>query len=412
MSQPQAPSGTFFHNLLLFGRLLHELGLEAYPGRMLEVQEAVQLVGIASRADFYFTLRACLVRRAEDLPRFDQAFDLFWRQPRGEGWTFPLDDPLAPPRDEPPAPPPAVLPQADPDVHPAPDEDAADDREVVELTRTYSARAQLRRKDFADLTPAEYDAIRELIAALTWQAGLRRTRRHTPGRDDLPDMRRSLRKSLQHGGELLHWSYRTPKLKPRPVVIIADISGSMERYTRVLLHFMYGMLHSQTRRMDAFLFGTRLTYISRQLRAKDVDRALDDVATAVRDWSGGTRTGESLRELNVHWAGRVLRGSPIVLLISDGWDRGDPALLHQEMGRLRRFSHRIIWLNPLLSSAQYEPLTRGMQAALPWIDDFLPVHNLASLEQLTDHLNRLDARRTVRRRARPLPGAAFIGGRR
>ncbi len=279
------------------------------------------------------------------------------------------------------------------------------------MTRTYSARERLRQKDFAQLTAGELAAIRQMIAALTWQVDRRRTRRNMPGHDGVLDMRRSLRRNLHHGGELLLWSYRTPKMKPRPLIIIADVSGSMERYTRLLLHFMHAMAQGQARHVEVFLFGTRLTCISRQLRTKDVDRALDNVTRVVRDWSGGTRMGEALKEFNFVWGRRVLQGGPVVLLISDGWDRGDPGLLNREMGRLRRFCRRIVWLNPLLGSVQYEPLTRGMVAALPFIDDFLPVHNLASLEDLTGHLNRLDGRRVGREGAMSLRGAAFVGAR-
>jgi uncharacterized protein with von Willebrand factor type A (vWA) domain len=175
---------------------------------------------------------------------------------------------------------------------------------------------------------------------------------------------------------------RTPKRKPRPLVVIADISGSMERYTRLLLHFIYGLVQSPGRRVEAFVFSTRLTRITRQLEYKDVDEALSEVSDAVHDWAGGTRTGESLKDFNYHWGRRVLGRGAVVLIISDGWDRGRPELLTKEMDRLHRSCHRLVWLNPLLGSPVYEPLTQGIRAALPHVDDFLPVHNLASLEQL------------------------------
>jgi uncharacterized protein with von Willebrand factor type A (vWA) domain len=204
------------------------------------------------------------------------------------------------------------------------------------------------------------------------------------------DLRRTLRRSLRAGGEVFSWAYREPKLKPRPLVIIADISGSMERYTRVLLHFIYGMKAGLAQRVEAFVFSTRLTRITRPLQIRDLDLALKNVGELVNDWAGGTRIGESLKMFNFQWGRRVLGRGAVVLIISDGWDRGNVELLKREMARLKRNCHRLIWLNPLLGAPDYEPLTRGIQAALPHIDDFLPVHNLASLEDLADRLAELD----------------------
>ena len=189
---------------------------------------------------------------------------------------------------------------------------------------------------------------------------------------------------------------------------MADISGSMERYARLLLHFIYSLAKGLEQEVEAFVFSTHLTCITRPLRGKAIDRALADVSREVTDWSGGTRIGDSLKTFNFEWGQRVLGRGAVVLLISDGWDRGDPLLLKQEIGRLQRSCHRLIWLNPLLGSAAYEPLTRGMQAALPHIDDFLPVHNLASLEDLAVHLQNLTVtKRPSRHQPHKLSGAAF-----
>ena len=267
----------------------------------------------------------------------------------------------------------------------------------IELTRTYSARELLREKDFAELSAEEIRAVKEMMTELLWQLGQQRTRRHKPGSGNHIDLRRSLRQSLRNGGEILEWSYRRPKYRPRPLVIIADISGSMERYTRMLLHFIYSLRKGADQPIEAFLFGTRLTRITRQLRDSNVDRAMEEVSRAVPDWSGGTRIGQALRRFNFDWARRVLGQGAIVLMISDGWDRGDPNLLADEIARLQRSSFRLIWLNPLLGSADYEPLTRGMQAALPYVDDFLAVHNLASIEELAIKLMQLKDRRSSRR---------------
>jgi uncharacterized protein len=213
----------------------------------------------------------------------------------------------------------------------------------------------------------------------------------------LLDLRRTVRRNLKYGGEILDWAEREPKVKPRPLVIIADVSGSMERYTRLLLLFTYGLARALEQKVEAFVFSTRLTRITRQLRERNLDRALHEVSHAVPDWSGGTRIGEALRTFNFEWGRRVLGHGALTLVISDGWDCGDPNVLHDEIARLQRSSRRLIWLNPLLGSPEYEPLTRGIQTALPYIDDFMPVHNLASLEELAKHLGGLSERRPARK---------------
>jgi len=247
-------------------------------------------------------------------------------------------------------------------------------------------------RDFSSLSEEEIGEVRELISELVWKLGERRTRRHRVGQGRRLDLRRTLRRSLRHGGEVLSFARREPKKKPRPLVVLADISGSMERYTRLLLHFVYSLTQGLGQRVEGFAFGTKLTRLSRHLEDRDVERALGAVSRAVSDWSGGTRIGDSLHVFNYDWGRRVLGGGAVVLLISDGWDRGEPELLSREMDRLRRSCHRLIWLNPLLGSPEYEPLTRGMRAALPHVDDFLPVHNLKSLEELARVLSRLDRR--------------------
>jgi uncharacterized protein with von Willebrand factor type A (vWA) domain len=224
------------------------------------------------------------------------------------------------------------------------------------------------------------------MAGMSWELGRRLTRRQRPGRGPSFDLRRSLRRNLRYGGEMIEWPRRSKKDKPRPLVVIADISGSMERYTRLLLHFVYGLSEGMQEMVEAFVFSTRLTRITRQLHNKDVEQAMRRVSQSVPDWSGGTRIGDALKRFNFDWGRRVLGRGAVVLIISDGWDRGDPAVLGQEVARLQRSCYRLIWLNPLLGSPRYEPLTRGIQAALPHIDDFLPVHNLASLEELANLL--------------------------
>ena len=403
---------TLLPNLLLFGRVLHGLGLEVNPGRMVDVLAALQEINITRKADFYYTLRSFLVKRKEHLPLFEAAFDQFWRKPQGDE-SFSLADLLQFRPSPPPAPdvplvvPPALEPS--PTAPPPTAEDEPDLQQVIEVTQTFSQRERLRHQDFGELSAAELTELKQMMSELVWQLGQRRTRRwvRSHGRGRQLDLRRTLRHNLRYGGELLHWARQEPKIKPRPLIILADVSGSMERYTRLFIHFFYGLAQGLSQPVEVFLFSTRLTRITRQLGHKEVDKALDEVGTAVHDWAGGTRIGDALKTFNFDWSRRVLRGGAIVLFISDGWDRGEPALLGQELGRLHKLCHRLIWLNPLLGSAEYEPLTRGMMAALPHLDDFLPVHNLVSLEQLAQHLRRLDTSRPLGRGPLPLQGAAF-----
>ena len=382
-------SGQLLHNLLLFGRVLRGLGLDVNPGRMKDLVSALDYIEIGNKSDFYYAARTLLVHEWEDLALFDEAFELFWRKPV-ESWDIPWQgltrrrrsnkpNVLPPPlKDEPP-------PTADDS-----DSETKEMRTVIEVTRTYSNREILRHKDFSQMSAEESEAVKQMMSHLLWKVSERPTRRQRPGKGHVIDLRRTLRHSLHSEGEIFTWAYRVPKLKPRPLVVIADISGSMERYTRVLLHFIYGMKTALTQPVEAFVFSTRLTRITRPLQIRDLDLALKNVGELVHDWAGGTRIGESLKYFNFEWGRRVLGRGAVVLIISDGWDRGDVELLDREMARLKRNCHRVIWLNPLLGAPDYEPLTRGIQAALPHIDNFLPVHNLASLEDLANRLADLD----------------------
>jgi uncharacterized protein with von Willebrand factor type A (vWA) domain len=333
---------------------------------MMDLVHALGHIDIGRRDDFYHAARSLLVHRREDLPLFDKAFEMFWQRSVDEWKTVDLSMGVRRERRR-------QLVASRPRRRSDEDQgrDAPEDAPpVLETMRTYGAQEVLRQRDFADLTGEELEAIKRLMSQLIWQLGQRRTRRQRPGHGQRLDLRRTL---------------------------------SMERYTRLLLHFIYSLTNLKggpEQRVEAFLFGTRLTNISRQMRDRDVERALSEVSRSVPDWSGGTRIGQSLKDFNFTWARRVLGSGAVVLLISDGWDRGDPDLLKQEMGRLSRSCHRLIWLNPLLGSPDYEPLTRGMLAALPHVDDFLPVHNLASLEGLALHLSRLDRRGAPKNRWR------------
>ena len=384
-------SGQFLHNLLLFGRILRRLGLDINPGRMMDLVSALDHIEIGKKSDFFFAARTLLVHDREDLPLFDEAFEFFWRKP-SESWDLrewqgltrrrrPSDPVVTPP-------PLKAAPQQNDDSTSA----SRQEMSVIEVTRTYSDRELLRHKNFAEMNAEESEAVKQMMLNLLWKVSERRTRRHRPGKGYLIDLRRTLRRSLRSEGEIFSWSYREPKLKPRPLIVIADISGSMERYTRLLLHFIYGMKAALSQPVEAFVFSTRLTRITRPLQIRDLDLALKNVGLLVNDWAGGTRIGESLKTFNFEWGRRVLGRGAVVLIISDGWDRGDVDLLKREMARLKRNCHSLIWLNPLLGAPDYEPLTRGIQAALPNIDHFLPVHNLASLEDLAVRLADLNQR--------------------
>ena len=388
-------AGHILPNLLLFGETLRRLGLDFGSGNMLDLVRATETIPIGRKQDFRYAARCLLAHRKQDLPLFDDAFQIFWRRPAHGLSTRDLrsmgeERRYRQPRVGPP-------PAAEADGGDALGR-ASDSQAGVDLSRTYSGREVLRQKDFADFTPGELAQARTMLAELSWDLGRRRARRTEPGPGRQADWRRTFRQSLPYGGEPLALAYRQPREKPRPLILLCDVSGSMERYTRMLLHFIHSLAGDGGRR-EAFLFATRLTRITRCLGYRSVDQAVREVARAVPDWAGGTRIGAAVKAYNYAWARRTLRGGAVVLIISDGWDRGEPELLAKEMARLQRSCHRLIWLNPLLGTPGYQPLTQGMQAALPYVDDFLPAHNLDSLEALARHLNQLSPRRAPVRRA-------------
>jgi uncharacterized protein with von Willebrand factor type A (vWA) domain len=381
----------FASNLLHFARVLRRAGLPVSTAQAADLATAVSLVDLRRRADLYRAASGVLVRSPEEQAIFDVAFNLFWSG--GDAWLVAR---AAAPR--------SAQPEGRPedrqlDGHVTedplnkPDEPQPPRETTVEAT--YSPVELLRRKDFAAYTEEEWAAARRFIDSLVWQLSDHTTRRRAraPKRAPYLDLPRTMRGSLPYGGEIVDLSWQRRRHKPRPLTVICDISGSMDRYSRIFLHFIHALSRSH-QRVEAFVFGTRLTRVTRALRHRDVDRALDDVSTAARDWSGGTRIGESLREHNYRWARRTLGPGAVAIIISDGWDRGDIDLLAQEMARLRRSVHRLIWLNPLLGSPDYRPLALGIQAALPYVDDFLPLHNLASLESLALELGRQVIKKT------------------
>ena len=381
--------GHILHNLMLFGETLRRLGLDFGSGNMLDLVKATETIPIGRRQDFRWAARCLLVHRKQDFPLFDDAFQIFWRRPAHGISTRDLRSMGEERRYR--------TPHVGPPV--TGDEgtgelsgETPEGLPGIDMSQTYSAREVLRQKDFADYSPSEIAQARTLMAELSWNLGRRRTRRTRVGEGETLDWRRTFRDNMQYGGELLELSHRQPREKTRPLVLICDVSGSMERYTRLLLHFIH-TIAGDLGRVEAFLFATRLTRITRHLNYRSIDQAVNEVSRAVPDWAGGTRIGEAIKSFNYQWARRTLGSGPVVLIISDGWDRGEPELLSREMSRLQRSCHRLIWLNPLLGSPNYQPLTQGIRAALPYVDDFLPVHNLNSLESLARRLNSLPPRK-------------------
>jgi uncharacterized protein with von Willebrand factor type A (vWA) domain len=377
--------------LAAFARLLHDAGLEAGPGRLTDSARALDHVDLSSEMDFRAALRTSFVSRKEELPLFEAAFDIFWAPPDPRlaagaipGRSRPL--PLEPERAR------AwmkILGLQQPQM---PREDGEEG--VPPSSSGYSAEELLRQKDFDHMSWQESEQVRRLLEQAPWKVADRKTRRLGSAPRGAVDLRRTARRAIRSSGELVRLMHRQPKLRRRPLVLICDVSGSMERYSRLLLIFAHAIARRED--VETFVFSTRLTRITRLLRHRDIDRALDHIGRRVQDFSGGTRIGLALAEFNRRWARRVLGHGAVVIVISDGWDRGDVEVLEHELSRLRRSAHRLIWLNPLLGSEGYEPLTRGMAAALPHVDDFLSAHSVKALDDLGRLLSGLERRRASR----------------
>ena len=395
-----------------FGRLLRRNGVATTSGQMRDLLRALPLLDLRDRQGIYFASRALLCSRKEDLPKFDLVFRQFWGRTRQiiiPSDTGSLDAPSQPgqARSQPGGEQQqksASIPVVDRTTLADSDEPGGvplEGEQQVEQVLLYSAQERLRQVDFARFSDEELAEARALMAGWNWKPGLRRTRRLTPAkRGRRLDVSRTMRRAMRTEGVPYFLARRGPRRKPRPIVLLCDISGSMAPYTRMLLYFMH-TLRREIGHAEVFLFGTRLTRVTRQLKIRDVDHALSDVSGRVVDWSGGTRIGESLRTFSTRWARRVMGQGAIVCIISDGWDRGDPRLLAGEMAHLQRMSFRLIWLNPLLGIRGYQPVTRGMAAAIPYVDNFLPANNLASLEALANLLARLDLNARPDRRQAP-----------
>lgn len=397
----QVDGRKLFGRAVGFGRALRRSGLPVDLAAAIDFARSLEIVDIGDRGQVRAAGEAIFVRRKDDIEPYHAVFDSYWRARFDLGAEALLEDGWE-----------ELVPDEGGEAGPQPpmagDEriEAGEDRSGMPLPGdhdeqgdegdpdalsispdAYSKLEALRHREFDRMTPAELRDAERLVDLLVPKLERRRTRRyelHPHGRRIAP--RAMFRSNLGTGGEILRWVWRRPVKRPRPLVVICDISGSMERHSRLLLRFVQALAAQSTVKTESFVFGTRLTRVTRLLRDRDRDRALARVADSVTDWAGGTRIGESFHEFNVKWARRTLRTSGVVIVVSDGWDRGDPALVAVEAARLRRNCHRLVWLNPLAGTAGYQPLAAGMRAAFPYIDDFLAAGTVASLERLGEVL--------------------------
>jgi uncharacterized protein with von Willebrand factor type A (vWA) domain len=349
-----------------FGRILRGAGLRVGTDRLVEFARALEELDAGRRDDVYWAGRITLLSRPEEIETYDRAFELFWdrgakarSQPKAR---FPM-------------------PQPDRSVMPPKKTVEKDERgeEVVRLR--YSPVEVLRTKDFALYSPEEFAELHRLLADLRLSGALKRSRRLEPAHRGRHDPRRTLRGAMRTGGEAVRHRFRKARVRPRQVVLLCDVSGSMAPYSRALLRFLHAGVVSGAR-LEAFSMGTRLTRITRELATRDPDQALRQAAGAVKDISGGTRLGDTIKAFVDHWGQRGMARGAVVVILSDGWDRGDVNVLAEQMQRLRRLAYKVIWVNPLKSAPGYKPLAAGMAAALPHVDVFLSGHNFESLEEL------------------------------
>lgn len=389
LPQPAGPGGALAANLVSFGRLLRRAGVPVGPSEILSGAAALQAVELGDRAQAHAALRATMIHRHEHFLLFDHAFGLFWRDPEAgrHAAAMAMLDGFK----EQPKPPPASrrLAEAmrgDRPEPPRPPEPPKEEQQL-DVTFTVSERERLQAMDFEAMSADEIARAKEEIRRLVLPLDARPTRRFRASHIGThADLRLTVRESLRTGGEILDIARRKRVTRTPPLVVLCDISGSMSRYAQVLLHFIHAVTNDRDR-VHSFLFGTRLTNVTRQLRHQDPEAAFEMVSHAVPDWSGGTRIGEALERFNRLWARRVLGQGAVVLLITDGLDREGARGLAEATERLRKSCRRLVWLNPLLRYAGFQPKSQGIRAMLPHVDEFRPVHNLASLRELVAALS-------------------------
>lgn len=377
-----------------FTWLLRGAGLSVPMSSTIAFTEALVATGIDNRDDTYWAGRATLVRRPEDHETYDRAFKVFWEDRQSADDTAPSEEPVH------------ITLAIDDDTADAtdqPDTAEASDEETIELR--FSATEVLRHKDFADYSDQELLEAQQLMTRLRLAGSPRESRRlsGSKGRTARPDLRRTVRAAMKSSGEPFRRHWREPTTRNRRLVLLLDVSGSMEPYARALLRFVHAAVAGR-QKVEAFALGTRLTRITRELSSRDPDIALRQTSTRVIDWSGGTRLGDGLRQFNDAWGQRGMARGAIVVILSDGWDRGDPDVLAEQMARLKRVAHRVIWVNPLKVTPGYAPLARGMAAALPYVDAFVEGHSVSALEELAKAISGEDDASTAGPRpTRPRP---------
>ena len=364
-----------------FAGLLRAHGLDVPVGAVITFVDALGEVGIDDRQAVYWAGRATLIQRPEDRKPYDSAFGVFWLQREPIHSLRSIAPPLVVAFDDDEA--------GDGDESEEGPEAGADSSRTLEVR--WSPTEVLRHKDFANYTHSEFDEARQLMADLRLSGALRRSRRLRPvhGRrvTHHRDLRRTVHRAVKLHGEPVHRASLEPAWRPRRLILLCDVSGSMESYSRALLRFLHAAVVAR-RHTEVFALGTRLTRLTRELSSHDPDAALAAAGRAVTDWSGGTRLGAAVREFNDRYGARGMARGAVVVILSDGWDRGEPGELAEQMARLRRVTHRVVWVNPLKASPGYAPLARGMAAALPFVDEFVEGHSVASLERLAEVVSR------------------------
>jgi uncharacterized protein with von Willebrand factor type A (vWA) domain len=386
---PRVPlgGGRFADNIVYFGRVLRRAGLKIGPGAVGDAIEAVTAIGIGSREEFYTALFCTFVKRHEDRAVFDEAYRIFWRPRDFEGKLIQILSRMTPDvgnKDKPKA----AAARVSESLY-AEKPERQQEHEEIEIDSRFSVseREVFRKTDFAQMSARELNEARNALSRLVLPMDEVKTRRYrTSSGVARIDPRATLRAAMKTGGQLILPKWRRPRTMHPPLVILADISGSMSQYTRIFLHFMH-VLTERRRRVHTFLFGTRLSNVTRAMRHRDPDEAIALCTSAVKDWSGGTRIGETLKEFNKLWARRVLSQGAIVLLITDGLERDDADLLAQETDRLHRSCRRLIWLNPLLRFEGFEAKARGVRAMVPHVDELRAVHNLEAIADVARALS-------------------------
>ena len=381
-------SSLFFRHFINFCRELKQEGIKLTMRQEIDACRALNFIDVLKFADFYATMRTNLISYHDDIPVFDRVFYSFWDFAEKEQ----TDQPIAGQEKSSPQDSPINMEKKPSDEFPLGDSARENPEEDLEESEapTYSPAERLKAKDFGDFGDEDLEMIKKAIAMITQRMKVRESRRKKASRKkDFFDLRRTLRKNLRFGGDIIDLAWKTRRINRTHIVLLCDVSGSMERYSRFLIQFLYGLQQRTQGKVETFVFSTRLTRITHILHRENFEKALVKISQTVVDWSGGTKIGESLKIFNRKYSPSVIDRKTIVMIISDGWDRGDEITLQEEMERLKQNAYHVIWLNPLLGSTSYEPSCKGMVTALPYVDQFLPINNLNSLIDLGQTLYRI-----------------------